>query len=169
MNLLEFTKRFPTEQSCKDHLKKVREYEGFTCSKCLGKNHYWLSTVELWKCKDCGSRTNLKAGTLMERSKIPMLTWFTVLHLMTSTKKAFSALEMQRQVGSKRYEPIWYCMQKIRVAMGKRDAQYQLKGDIELDNAFYTTVKAGGKPQGRKIRASHDLLRIFSNSLRILT
>ncbi|MFT6808778.1 MAG: hypothetical protein ACJA01_002009, partial [Saprospiraceae bacterium] len=28
---------------------------------------------------------------------------------------------MQRQIGHKRYEPIWFMMHKIRAAMGQRD------------------------------------------------
>ncbi|MFW6218897.1 MAG: hypothetical protein ACOC3S_02140 [Bacteroidota bacterium] len=45
---------------------------------------------------------------------------------MTSTKKSISALEMQRQLGHKFYEPVWYMMQKIRKSMGARDGQYPI-------------------------------------------
>ncbi|WP_262892792.1 IS1595 family transposase [Mucilaginibacter pankratovii] len=62
------------------------------------------------------------------------------IHLITSTKKSFSALEMQRQLGLKRYEPVWYMMQKIRLAMGKRDAKYTLQGNIEIDDAYFEIV-----------------------------
>ena len=47
---------------------------------------------------------------------------------MSLTKKGFSALEVQRMIGHKRYEPIWLMMQKIRVSMGNRDNQYPLDG-----------------------------------------
>ena len=53
----------------------------------------------------------------MESSNLSFRKWFIVIHLMTSTKKGFSAKEIQRQLGQKRYEPIWYMMQKIRMAM----------------------------------------------------
>lgn len=59
-----------------------------------------------------------------------------MLHLMTSTKKTFSALEMQHQFGVK----VWYAMHKIRSTMGKRDEKYKLMGAIEIDDAFFTTV-----------------------------
>lgn len=55
----------------------------------------------------------------MQDSNLPFRTWFIVIHLMTSTKKGFSAKEVQRQLGHNRYEPIWYMMQKIRTAMGE--------------------------------------------------
>ncbi len=62
------------------------------------------------------------------------------MHLLTSTKKSFSAKEMQRQLGHKRYEPIWAMMHKIRLIMGLRDEHYQLTDEIELDEAYFETV-----------------------------
>ena len=60
---------------------------------------------------------------------------------MTSTKKGISAKEMQRQLGRKRYEPVWFMMQKIRVAMGSRDERYELSGFTEMDEGFFATVE----------------------------
>ena len=62
------------------------------------------------------------------------------MHLLTSTKKSFSAKEVQRQLGHKRYEPIWSMLHKIRSVMGLRDDKYQLKGEVELDEGFFETV-----------------------------
>lgn len=60
--------------------------------------------------------------------------------LLTSTKKSFSALEIQRQLGHLYYEPIWAMLHKIRYAMGKRDDKYQLHDQIELDEGFFEVV-----------------------------
>ncbi len=59
------------------------------------------------------------------------------MYFMSLTKKGFSALEMQRLLGHKRYEPIWGMMQKIRIAIGNRDEKYQLDGFIEMDESFF--------------------------------
>jgi len=139
VNLLDFNGRFPTEESCREYLKQKREDEGIICT-CGNKTHYWIRTRELWKCKVCNTCLNLRAGTIMEKSHIPVRTWFMALHLMTSTKKLFSALEMQRQLGLPNYELAWYMMQKIRKTMGKRDSKYQLQGEIEVDEGFYEVV-----------------------------
>ena len=76
----------------------------------------------------------------MENSNLPIRKWFLCIHLMSATKKGFSAKEIQRQLGHKRYEPVWRMMHKIREAMGIRDAQYQLEGEIELDDAYFRQV-----------------------------
>ena len=140
MNLFDFGKRFPNEESCAEYLREKREEEGIVCVKCGEKKHYWLESMKLWKCANCSTRMNLKAGTMMEKTKIPLKIWFEIIHLMTTTKKAFSALEMYRQVRTKFYEPVWFIMQKVRITMGKRDAKYKLKGHIEIDDAFYEVV-----------------------------
>jgi hypothetical protein len=140
MNIFSFSKKFPDEQSCREYLKQKREQQGITCKRCGGTKHYWLAARELWKCADCGSWTNLRAGTIMMKSKLSVHTWFACIHLMTSTKKSMSALEMKRQLEMKRYEPVWYMMQKIRASMGKRDSRYKLRGDIEVDDSFFEIV-----------------------------
>lgn len=145
MNLLSFNKRFPSEDSCKQYLRQKREDDGLICKRCGSMKHYWLEDRELWKCAECGSWTNLKANTIMHKSKVPVYNWFLCIHLMTSTKKSISALEMQRQLGMKRYEPVWYMMHKIRIAMGKRDKQYKLKGNVEVDDCFFEIVDVARK------------------------
>ncbi len=58
--------------------------------------------------------------------------------MLTGTKKSYSALEVQRQLGHRYYEPIWFMLHKIRYAMGKRDDRYTLFN--ELDEGFFEIV-----------------------------
>lgn len=60
---------------------------------------------------------------------------------MANNKKGISAQEMQRQLGHKRYEPIWAMMHKIRAAMGNRDAGDLLDGQIYFDDVVVSTNK----------------------------
>jgi transposase-like protein/DNA-directed RNA polymerase subunit RPC12/RpoP len=140
MKLLDFYKEYPTEQSCRKAFKKTRENEGIRCSKCGNTTHYWKKNREEWECKKCSHRTRLRVGTVMENSKLPFQYWFIAMHLLTSTKKSISAKEMQRQLGHKRYEPIWAMMHKLRLVMGIRDANYTLSDEVELDEGFFETV-----------------------------
>lgn len=141
MKLFEFTYKFPNETACVQYLRAKREAVGISCKCCNSKTkHYWFEKQKLWKCSACGSRTNLKAGTIMHKSKMPLMVWFYVMHLMTSLKKPFSSLELQRQMFYKRYEPVWYIAQKVRIAMGIANAKVQLNGEVEMDEAFYEIV-----------------------------
>jgi len=142
MNLIDFLTSFPDEESCKQKFKEYRETVGVECIKCSHKKHYWKGDKEQYECKNCGFRTTLKSGTVMHKSKLPYRYWFIAMHLLTSTKKSFSAKEIQRQLGHKRYQPIWHMVHKLRVTMGKRDGEYILAGQIELDDGFFSTARS---------------------------
>lgn len=140
MNILDFYKEYPDELSCKLKFKAIRDKEGIVCKKCNCTEHYWKKDKWSYECKQCKHRTSLRSGTVMQSSKLPFQYWFIAMHLLTATKKSFSAKEMQRQLSHKRYEPIWLMMHKIRSIMGLRDDEYQLTDSIELDEGFFETV-----------------------------
>jgi hypothetical protein len=137
MKLKDFFIKFVDEQNCKAYFKQQREAVGIVCRQCGSVCHYWIERENRWRCKDCKQPTGLKTGTVMENSNLSYRVWLWALYLMSLTKKGFSALEMQRLIGHKRYEPIWLLMQKIRISMGHRDAQYALEGFIEMDEGFF--------------------------------
>jgi hypothetical protein len=156
MKLLDFSKTFQDEESCEKYLREAREQSGLVCSKCGNNGHYWDKYNKRWICKKCSHETTLTSGTVMHGSKLPLMYWFSAIHLLTSTRNSFSAKEMQRQLGHKRYQPIWEMMHKLRSVMGIRDSKYKLTKEIEMDEAFFTTDsqeyqtdKEAGKPLKR--------------------
>jgi len=140
MNIIQFMKTYQDEGSCRLKFKAVRDKAGVSCKSCGSEEHYWLKSKSMYQCKCCRFRTSLRSGTIMESSKLPFQYWFIAMYLMSSTKKSCSAYEVQRQLGHKRYEPIWAMMHKIRSAMGKRDNHYLLKETVEVDEGFFETV-----------------------------
>ena len=140
MSLLTFYKDYPDENSCKLHFKKLRETIGVTCKKCGGIDHYWKADKWQFECKGCSFRTTLRSGTVMQSSKLSFQYWYIAMHLLTATKKSFSAKEVQRQLGHKRYQPVWEMLHKLRAVMGLRDEEYKVSGEVEIDEGFYETI-----------------------------
>lgn len=140
VNLLNFIEKFPDEECCITYFKNIREQIGIICRKCGFNEHYWLLGKHQFECKKCKYRNTIKSGTVLENSKLPVRYWFIAIHLITSTKKTFSASELQRQLGHTRYEPIWEMLHKLRLVMGKRDDEYKLKEWAELDEGFFKIV-----------------------------
>jgi len=139
MTIIDFLKDFPDEDSCKIKFKEYREHIGVVCPKCESRDHYWKRDKECYECKSCCYRQSLRSNTVMHKSKLPYRYWFIAIHLLTSTKKSFSAKELQRQLGHKRYHPVWHMAHKLREVMGKRDGEYILAGRIELDEGYFST------------------------------
>lgn len=137
MKIDNFFSAYSTEASCKLYFKEQREGSGIVCRRCSGTTHYWIESLSRWQCKKCRQSITLKCGTVMENSNLSYKIWLWSLYFVTLTKKGFSALELQRLLGHKRYEPIWGLMHKIRVTMGRRDEKYDLDGFIEMDEGFF--------------------------------
>lgn len=150
MNLFSFTAHFGTETDCRNHFKEQRDKIGVVC-KCGNKEHYWIKSIWQYECKKCRSRTSLRSGTIMQNSNLSFLVWYKAMFLMSVTKKGFSAKEIQKQLGLKRYEPVWAMIHKLRKAMGNRDAKYTLEGMIEFDEAYFT-VESSEIEQEKGIR-----------------
>lgn len=75
----------------------------------------------------------------MENSKLSFHYWFIAIHLLTATKQSFSAMELQHQLGHKRYQRIGEMLHKLRNVMGKRDSTYTLSDEMEIDEGFFST------------------------------
>ena len=138
MNIFSFTANFDSEKSCRNHFKEERDKIGVVCRRCSHTKHYWIKSQWSYECKKCRSRTSLRSGTIMQSSNLSFLIWYKTMFLLTATKKGFSSKEIQRQLGLKRYEPVWAMVHKLRKAMGQRDDRYTLEGMIEMDEGYFT-------------------------------
>jgi transposase-like protein len=148
MNLFTFTAHFGDENTCRLHFKEQRDEIGVVCRRCGDDRHFWIKSRWSYECKSCRSRTSLRSGTIMQSSNLSFLVWYRAMFLMSATKKGFSSKEMQRQLGLKRYEPVWAMVHKLRKAMGNRDARYTLEGMIEMDEGYFT-VESSQIEQGK--------------------
>jgi hypothetical protein len=159
MTIAEFFIHYPDEASCKAYFKDKRAVEHNVCKACGSLHVYWQEQENRWRCKECKHAMGLKKGTVMENSNLGYRIWLWSLFLMSATKKGFSALELQRLVGHKRYEPIWGLMQKIRVTMGRRDSKYDLDGFIEMDEGFFEGYRKKEVEEGFITKPAKELDR----------
>lgn len=154
MNLFSFTAHFDSEEACRNHFKEERDKIGVVCKRCSHAEHFWIKSRWSYECKNCRSRTSLRSGTIMQGSNLPFLVWYKTMFLLSATKKGFSSKEIQKQLGLKRYEPVWAMVHKLRRAMGNRDARYILEGMIEMDEGYFTVESSeiekarGGRGRG---------------------
>jgi len=151
MNIFSFSAHFDSEESCRNHFKNERDKIGVICRRCSHTSHYWLKSQWSYECKKCRSRTSLRSGTIMQSSNLSFLIWYKTMFLLTATKKGFSSKEIQKQLGLKRYEPVWAMVDKLRKAMGNRDDRYTLEGMIEFDEGYFT-VESSEIEQAKGIR-----------------
>jgi predicted RNA-binding Zn-ribbon protein involved in translation (DUF1610 family) len=156
ISLIDWQKRFATEEDCIEHLYNLRWAEGFICPNCGEKHHYFIKGYNLHQCTTCGKKTSITAGTLFHSTKIPLVKWFTALYFVAVDKGGISAVRLAQYLQVS-WKTANLMLNKLRVAMADRDATYQLTGTVELDGAYVGGKDTGGK-RGKGSRTKTTIL-----------
>jgi len=150
MTSAQFEARFTDEEACKAYLVARRWPNGVVCPRCGNKDLYDASSYKSfhWQCRECaddGYRFSCIAGTIFENTNKPLRDWFKVTHLMLTSKKGISALQIMRFMGFGSYKTAWGMCHKIRTALVEPETK--LGGIVEVDETFI-----GGKDFNRHLR-----------------
>jgi transposase len=155
--LREFQDRFPTEDSCLDHLFQVRYGTDFNCPKCDRPAKYSrVRGRRSYQCNWCANQLYPTAGTPFDRTRTSLRDWFYVMFLFTTTRNGVAAKRVQREIGVT-YKTAWRMCHEIRKYMAALDSDDPLGGPgeiVEVDEAFL-----GGKSNGGG-RGRYDHLTI---------
>jgi ISXO2-like transposase domain/Transposase zinc-ribbon domain len=145
----QFEAMFPNEQACAAYLVARRWPDGVNCPRCGNVKVFTVKTMTFkWQCYECetvkgaGYRFSHIAGTIFENTNKPLRQWFKVVHLMFTSKKGISALQIQRHMGFGSYETAHSMCYKIRAAL--IEPETKLGGIVEVDETF-----VGGKAKNR--------------------
>lgn len=144
--ILEFEKRFGTEEACLQYLFQRRWAEGFSCPRCGGREA-WTLKRGLYLCRGCRFQVSVTAGTVFQDTRKPLRLWFRVMWYVTSQKQGISALGLQRVMGLPRYETVWIWLHKLRRAM-VRPGRDRLSGIVEVDETYIGGEKPGKRGRG---------------------
>jgi transposase-like protein len=132
--LLEATRYFADPEVCVQFVAGLRWPDGPVCPRCNGREHSYLTTRRLWKCKACKKQFSVKVGTIFEDSAIPLDKWLIAVWLIANSKNGISSHELARALGVSQKSG-WFVLHRIRLAMqvGSFD---KFDGEIEVDESY---------------------------------
>ncbi|NOU99375.1 transposase [Paenibacillus planticolens] len=78
----ERTDFFHSEVDCEQYLMNMRWSNGFCCPRCDSNEAFNIRTRIILECKECRMQVSLTAGTIMHKSKLPLLLWFKAIKLL---------------------------------------------------------------------------------------
>ena len=133
--IMEFQERFPDEDACRQYLFASRWPDGYRCPRCGSGTACTLERRRLWQCADCRYQVSVTAGTVLHKTRTPLHLWFWAAYLMATATPGISALQLQRQLGLKRYETAWMMLHKLRRAMVAPERS-PINGPVEVDESF---------------------------------
>jgi transposase-like protein len=112
---------FTDENKAREFLEASRWPDGPVCPFCgqfdtvspfngksMGPGWYY--------CNECREKFTIRVGTLYARSHIPLHKWLFATHLIISSKKGMSALQLGRMLGLS-YKSAWFMCHRIREGM----------------------------------------------------
>jgi transposase-like protein len=139
-------------QAAIEYLERLRWPDGPVCPKCgeTSRKHYQLKTQssatrKLWKCRSCRKQFTVTVGTIFEDSHVTLDKWLLAFHLLCSSKKGMSALQIYRMLRLGSYKTAWHMLHRIRWAMAEPAFRERLSGVVEADETY-----VGGKARNRK-------------------
>jgi len=159
----EFQAWFDTDAACVRYLVESRWPEGYRCPRCEHSEAYELSSRGLLKCRKCGYQVSVTAGTVLHGTHLPIRQWFWAAYLVATYTPGISAVQLQRQLGLKRYEAAWAMLQKLRRAM-VRPERDRIVGPVEVDDSY-----VGGLERGRaggRVRDSSKAIVVAAVEIR---
>ncbi len=137
----ELEARFSSEEACRLYLFRLRWPNGYRCPRCDCESS-WLTERGLFMCSLCGMQLSVTAGTIFDRTRTPLATWFRAIWWVVAQKNGASALGLQRVLGLGSYETAWTWLHKIRRAM-VRPGRELLSGRIEVDETYLGGLEEG--------------------------
>ena len=148
MTIGQFEQIFPNENACKSYLQKNRWPNGVCCPRCGNDKVNELANMPFkWECSVCAVgnsyRFSVLVGTIFENTNKPLRDWFRVIHMMLTSKKGISALQIYRVMGFGSYNTAHLMCSKIRVALGNVEFK-QLVGYVDVNETF-----VGGKAKNK--------------------
>jgi transposase-like protein len=144
MDLPTLINRFHDEDRCRQYLEDLRWPNGIACPKC-GSTEDRITDIPsrgTHRCNECQYQFSVRAGTILQDSKLPLWKWFLATYLIAESKKGISSNQVKRMLGVT-YKTAWFLTHRVRGAMAYAH-QAPLLGIVEADETF-----VGGKPRHR--------------------
>src|SRR5438552_12093033 len=115
-NLLEAVRYFSDLDVATEFVAKMRWPDGPICPRCEGRQHSYLTTRRIWKCKACKRQFSVKVGTIFEDSPIGLDKWLAAIWMVANCKNGVSSHEMARTLGMTQ-KSAWFVLHRVRLAM----------------------------------------------------
>lgn len=153
LNLATLSKLFADENAAREFLESKLWPNGPVCPHCGVIDRAYRLTAKpgsrhpvrpgVYKCRDCRKQFTVRVGTIFEDSHIPLCKWLMAIHLMSSSKKGISSLQISRELGIT-IKSAWFLTHRIREAMhdGFTGPLGEGGKTVEADECY-----VGGKPR----------------------
>jgi len=125
MTVTELNGKFPTEASIADYCVKIIYDNNLTCPYCGSSKHISRNSnnAKRAQCNKCNKTFSIFKGTIFEKSRTKLKTWFYAINLFLNAKKGISSCQLKRETGvSKKcaFKMLSLITRKYKLVLNKR-------------------------------------------------
>lgn len=135
-------KHFHDEDAARVWFEAARWPHGPNCPHCGSLKHYATKKAGRYRCgeKECRKDYTVMTKSVMERSHAKLTQWAWAFHLYASSKKGFTAMQLQRSLGCE-YNTAWFLHHRVMEAMRRGGLDLPPMGGpgkiVEVDEAYH--------------------------------
>ena len=138
-SIIDLLNAFPDEQTCTDHLEKLR-WNGNIISQFDSTSTVYKCKGNKYRCKNTGKFFNVRTNNLFDNTKVELRKWVLAIYIVTSHKKGISSIQLSKDIDVTQ-KTAWFMLQRIRNCSGFEGT---LENEVECDETFI-----GGKNKNR--------------------
>lgn len=138
-----FSKALSNEESAIKYFEKMR-WDGKVVSPYDPTSKVYKCSNGKYKCKNTGRYFDVKTGTPLAGTKLPMNKWLLAMFMFQADKGGVSSCQLSRMLEITQ-KTAWHMLMKIReFATRVNEKDTSLSGEVEIDETF-----VGGKNKNR--------------------
>ena len=130
-SIFDLLKAFPNEQSCIDHLERLR-WNGNVISPFNENSKVYKCAGNKYKCKATGKYFNVRTNTIFDNTKIPLQKWFLALYVFSSHKKGISSHQLAKDI-SITQKSARFMLHRLRYAFDHPNFKKAIGNIVEID------------------------------------
>lgn len=159
-----FSKALSSEESAIKYFEKMRWSNGVVSPFDPTSKVYKCKNGK-YKCKSTGRYFDVKTGTPLANTKLPMTKWLLAMFLFQADKGGVSSCQLARILEITQ-KTAWYMLMKIREFAKKANANNsKLSGEVEIDETF-VGGRNGNRHKDKKVprcqgRSYKDKVPVF--------
>ncbi len=146
LSWVEFTRRFPDDETAEKWFVASRWPNGVHCPECGSDNIQERKSrkPQPYRCRDCRKDFSVKTDTLMHNSPLGCQVWAMAIYLLTTGIKGVSSLKLHRDLGITQ-KSAWHLAHRIRENFsGQEGESIFFSGQVAVDETFI-----GGKERNK--------------------
>jgi len=142
LSVFELLAKFPNEESARLYFEERRwGTSDKYCPHCGSYSVVGCKDLKPmpYRCKDCRKHFSVRTGSVLEESRLPLLTWLMAIYMLTTARKGIPSTQMAKELGITQ-KSAWFLAQRIREAWladsEPSSGGGQLGGELEIDETF---------------------------------